>query len=274
MENRIKAFSHHYFNNMNINSINEDIKNSRILRVEHKDHNFVGKYPHKISQQCCNFMPCGIETCRMEERIKIKESESGKNSSLGHSIYNNYFCDKQIRPNFFSKTNQIKEDSIRIPSSIKEKTFLTLKNVCFYLLKLKSIITNLLLLMIINLHNDKFVSFSTCWFNNTNKTGVKVATATTKTTHQNKIRESKSDSNNIQQQKRRNNKREHRSRNGNSVGAVIMQLCLFLLSCLSIVSYVESFQSNCPSICTCKWKNGKIILIILIINKVHTIDFY
>merc|ERR1712062_262292 len=118
---------------MNINIINEDIKNSRLLRVEHKDHNFVGKYPEKISKECCNFMLCGIKTCRMEERIKVNESESAKNSSLGHSMYDNYFCDKQIRPYFLSKTNQITEHSIHIPSNVKEKTFLTLKNVCFYL---------------------------------------------------------------------------------------------------------------------------------------------
>ena len=191
------------------------------------------------------------------------ESESGKNSSLSHSTYNNYYCDKQINPNPFKKLKRETENSSHIPSNIKDKSFLTLKNVCFYLLKLRSTITNLLLLMIINLHNDKFVSFGSCWFNNTNKTSVKVGTTTTKSTHQNQIRESKSDSNNIQQQRRRNNKREHRSR-GN-VGAVIMQLCLFLLSCLSIVSYVESFQSNCPSICTCKWKNGKTYSIFLFI---------
>ena len=249
---------------MNSTTINEATKTLNVLRIEQKDHNFVGKYNPKMSNQCLNIVPCG-----MRKRIKIMESESGKNSSLSHSTYNNYCCDKQIRPNSYSKPIQTTEDSTRIPSSRKEKTFLTLKNVCFYLLKLKSIITNLLLLMIINLHNDKFVSFSTCWFNNTNKTSVKVATnrTTTKTTHQNQIRESKSDSNNIQQQRRRNNKREHRSRR-NSVGAVIMQLCLFLLSCLSIVSYVESFQSNCPSICTCKWKNGKTYSIFLfIVNK-------
>ena len=236
---------------MNTYNVSEVITPNQ-LRTEHKDHNFVGKLIPKMPQQCCSIVPCGNK-----KRIKIMESENDKNSSLSHSNYNNYYCDKQINPNSFKTLKLVTEYKSDIPSNKKNKSFLTLKNVCFYLLKLKSIITNLLLLMIINLHNDKFVSFGSCWFNNTNKTSVKVCTTTTKTTHQNQIRESKSDSNNIQQQRRRNNKREHRSR-GNNVGAVIMQLCLFLLSCLSIVSYVESFQSNCPSICTCKWKNGKI----------------
>ena len=118
----------------------------------------------------------------------------------------------------------------------KQNNLTTLKNVCFDLLIMKST----------NLHN-KFVSF--CCYNNTNKTSA------------NQILRSKCDSNTI------------RRRRSQSRVVVIMQLCLFLLSCLSIVSYVESFQSNCPSICTCKWKNGKdklfniYLCILLLINR-------
>ena len=96
--------------------------------------------------------------------------------------------------------------------------------------------------------NNKFVN-RFCYYNNTT-----VNNRTSSATKL-KIRGSKSET------RIRSNNRTFRSqvpRGGRSAVTVIMQLCLFLLSCLSIFSYVESQRPSCPiSICNCKWKNGK-----------------
>ena len=176
-------------------------------RVEHQDHNFMGKTTSK--GQC---FPS--EQCEGDEGIKMVGNNGDTKFVPTGKLSNLTFCDTQIKNRCCENTNLLMKYNKR-----KEKK-LTLKNVCFDLLKMKGT----------NLHN-KFVSF--CCYNNTNKTSA------------NQILRSKCDSNTI------------RRRRSQSRVVVIMQLCLFLLSCLSIVSYVESFQSNCPTICTCKWKNGK-----------------
>jgi len=190
------------------------------LRIEHQDHNFMGKSINE-SRQCSN--PKSVNQ-RKTELMGIKPYKR----TLSKSI----ICDKQIICSSFENPKLL----MKYNDGKKEESS-TLKNVCFNLLKLKSMMSL----------NNIFVSF--CCYNYTNKTS-----ATSSTTSQ-QIQGGKSDSNNIII--RRNESKRRRSRGRRSVVAVIMQLCLFLLSCLSIVSYVESFQSNCPTICTCKWKNGK-----------------
>ena len=121
----------------------------------------------------------------------------------------------------------------------KQKS-LTVKNVCFNLLKIN-----------LFLHN-KFVSF--CCYNNTNKSHHNSNSSSTGWEHNETIMKRS----NQEVNRKRGSTNLHRGVGGSSV-VVIMQLCLFLLTCLSIISNVESFQS-CPSICTCKWKNGKTTL--------------
>jgi hypothetical protein len=190
------------------------------LRIEQQDHNFMGKSISE-SRQCSN--PKSVS----QRRTKLMGIKRYKRT-LSKSI----LCDKQISCSSFENPSLLKKYN-----DGKKEESPTVKNVCFNLLKLKSMMSL----------NNIFVSF--CCYNNTNKTS-----ATSSTTSQ-QIQGGKSDSNNIII--RRNESKRRRSRGRRSVVAVIMQLCLFLLSCLSIVSYVESFQSNCPTICTCKWKNGK-----------------
>ena len=213
----------------NSNSTQDDII---LPRIENQDHNFIG---NSIDKMQCS---CG-SNCEDKRRTKIQKSERCK-----RKLSNSISCDKQIKPPFSERPNLL----IKYNEG-REKSSLTLRNVCFDLLKLKSI----------NLHN-KFVSF--CCYNNTNN---KTRASITTSQH---IRGSKSDSNNVRRRRRR------QGIQGRGVVSVIMQLCLFLLSCLSILSYVESFQSNCPTICTCKWKNGKNLFFYPFFTKYYTYDIY
>ena len=195
-------------------------KTLKTTRIEHQDHNFMGNCVESNKLHSL----VGDKKYDDEQRTEIMKSERCERNFARNLT----FCDKKI------KSYSCEKQSSSLKHNQKETgKNSTLKFVCLDLLKLKSM----------NLHN-KFVSF--CCYNNSNKTSAAASTSL-------KIRESKSDSNNMKKRRRSGRSTERRS----SFVAVIMQLCLFLLSCLSIVSYVESFQSNCPTICTCKWKNGK-----------------
>ena len=204
--------------------------------VERKDHNFMGK-------------TSGGETryfTTVNRRYGIGEENSGdsgdkcSNTTATADVFSKKknsdltFCDIKAKscccenPNFaLMKYN--KEGKQKSSKPI---------NVCSNLLKMNNT-------KYINL-NNKFVS-SFCCYNDTTVD----RTSATKL----QIRGSKSET------RIRSNNRTFRSqvrRGGRSVVTVIMQLCLFLLSCLSIFSYVESMRPSCPiSICNCKWKNGK-----------------